>query len=402
MSLFSTPSPPSEAGGTGPAGGRPDFPSPTKLERNGLTGAELGAQMAAENLLKLSKQRGLTYSGKREEVVTFDYVVTNKFVTVFGDGAERLLHLNGKDGYSFSEWTNMGEWQRAYVQGIDRGMRDYLLSCISQDTQSGQTLMHEIISSDKGGAMGPGVKALLQYITSAAMSMTHSEAQVELMELKNKKICVNESAEEMRAKCADLRTKWLAIPEKFRGPEEGLCDALINLIPSACEEYKHTLVVQLDTRRGMDDPMPSYEALARTVVAGVIRYRLEHETNNINMTLAAGYGENYKCYNCGGDHKSWECSKKCTICETNFCGAPKGEPDKCPCNKKEMPPKDQVKNYNGKPIPEKLYTQLVATHQRLQKKATGETTLMLTDTWGGLTGNYRANGGNGYRGSSIW
>ena len=46
MSLFSTPSPPSEAGGTGPAGGRPDFPSPTKLVRNGLTGSgtELGAQ----------------------------------------------------------------------------------------------------------------------------------------------------------------------------------------------------------------------------------------------------------------------------------------------------------------------------------------------------------------------
>jgi hypothetical protein len=78
--------------------------------------------------LKLSKQRGLTYSGKREEVVTFDYVVTNKFVTVFGDVAERLLHLNGKDGYSFSEWTNMGEWQRAYVQGIDWGMRDYTCS----------------------------------------------------------------------------------------------------------------------------------------------------------------------------------------------------------------------------------------------------------------------------------
>ena len=74
----------------------------------------------------------------------------------------------------------------------------------------------------------------------------------------------------------------------------------------------------------------------------------------------------------------------------------------CPCDKKEMPPNDQVKNYNGKPIPEKLYTQLVATHQRLQKKVAGETTLMLTDTWGGLTGNYQANEGNGYRGSSIW
>ena len=46
------------------------------------------------------------------------------------------------------------------------------------------------------------------------------------------------------------------------------------------------------------------------------------------------------------------------------------------------PPNDQVKNYIGKPIPEKLYSQLVATHQRLQKKVGGET-LMLTDVWGG-------------------
>ena len=73
----------------------------------------------------------------------------------------------------------------------------------------------------------------------------------------------------------------------------------------------------------MDDPMPNYEALSRTVVAGVVRYRLEHENNNI--TLAE---EN---------HKSWECSKICTIYETNFCGAPTGEPNKCPCEKKEMP-----------------------------------------------------------------
>ena len=295
--------------------------------------------------------------------MTFEYAVTNKFVTAFGDVAERLLHLNGKDGYSFSEWMNMGEWQRAYVQGIDRGMRDYLLSCISQDTHHTSireatftlgvgsrsparlscTDAREIISSDKGGAMGPGVKALLQYITSAAMSMTHSEAQVELMELKNKKICVNESAEEMRAKCADLRTKWLAIPEKFRGPEEGLCDALINLIPRACEEYKHTLVVQLDTRRGMDDPMPSYEALARTVVAGVVRHRLEHETNNI--TLAAGYGENHKCYNCGGQETTSRGSARKSARSARPTSAEHRRENRtsglCPCNKKEMPPNDQ-------------------------------------------------------------
>jgi len=53
MSLFST-----RAGGTGSAGGRPDM-----------------SQMVAENLLKLSKQRSVTYSGKREEVVTFDCVI---------------------------------------------------------------------------------------------------------------------------------------------------------------------------------------------------------------------------------------------------------------------------------------------------------------------------------------
>ena len=66
------------------------------------------SQMVAENLLKLSKQRSVTYSGKHEEVVTFDCVIKkDKIVTAFGDVAERLLHLNGgKDGYSFSEWTN--------------------------------------------------------------------------------------------------------------------------------------------------------------------------------------------------------------------------------------------------------------------------------------------------------
>jgi hypothetical protein len=36
-----------------------------------------------------------------------------------------------------------------------------------------------------------------------------------------------------------------------------------------------------------------------------------------------------------------------------------------------MPPNDQVKNYIGKPIPEELYSQLVATHQWLQKKGGG-------------------------------
>jgi len=54
-----TPSPPSEAGGTGPAGGRPDFPSPTKLVRNGLTGTELGAQKYTGTMRLAGCRQGL-------------------------------------------------------------------------------------------------------------------------------------------------------------------------------------------------------------------------------------------------------------------------------------------------------------------------------------------------------
>ena len=56
-----------------------------------------------------------------------------------------------------------------------------------------------------------------------------------------------------------------------------------------------------------------------------------------------------------------------------------------------------MKNYIGKPIPEKVYSQLVVTHQLLQQKKGGQT-LMHKDVWGGLTGG----GGNEYRGKSIW
>ena len=63
-----------------------------------------------------------------------------------------------------------------------------------------------------------------------------------------------------------------------------------------------------------------------------------------------------------------------------------------------MPPNDQVKNYIGKPIPEKLYSQLVATHQRLQKNCGGGDLDAHRRVGRSLTGG----GGNEYRGKSIW
>ena len=359
--MFSTPTswptPSAASGDKGLGGGSPVFPSPTKLQNNGLDGEELGTEMAAANLMKLSKQRGVSFSGKRAEVVTFKYMLENKLCTAFGDVAERLLGMNGANGYTGEEWGNLKEWQRAYIKGMDLGMRDYLLTSITQDEPTGQTLIHEIISADRMGQLGSGVGDLMRYIMSAPMNMTHSEAKVELLEINNMKINLNDSPEEMRMMCADVRTKWLAIPEKYRGPEEGLNDALIGLVPGVCEKYKETLKIQLDTRREMNDTMPTYEQLTRTVIAGIVRFRYDHDNTDQRMTLIAGDGgENNKCYNCGGKHKSWDCPKKCTVCATNYCGAPTGEPDMCPCAKKEMPPNSEVKNFLGKAIPEKLYS----------------------------------------------
>ena len=96
--MFSTPTswptPSAASGDKGLGGGSPVFPSPTKLQNNGLDGKELGTEMAAANLMKLSKQRGVSFSGKRAEVVTFKYMLENKLCTAFGDVAERLLGMN--------------------------------------------------------------------------------------------------------------------------------------------------------------------------------------------------------------------------------------------------------------------------------------------------------------------
>ena len=334
--------------------------------------------------MRLSKLGKVYFSGKQQERVTFQYVFNDKLITCCGDVAERLLWVNGKNGYTEKECEALTIWQGTYIVTMDRGFKSYLLTCIRQDVASGQTFMHEIISNEAAGKMLPGVGGLMRYIMDGTL-MSHAEAAVQLMEIKMTSISVNDSAEEMRATCADVRSKWAAIPAKYRGPEEGLSDTLVDLIPNCLKEYKATVKVGLDTRRAMDDPLPTYEQLVAAIVTGVVRHRLD---NPMFPTLVAGGGYdmyNNKCFNCGGKHKAWECPKKCTTCGTNFCGAPEGEPDKCPCGKKEMPTNNQVKNIIGKPIPEKLYSVLEAMHKELQAKGPVEAhSLLLTDVWGGV------------------
>ena len=73
---------------------------------------------------------------------SYKYVLENKLYTAFGDVAARLLCMNGTNGYTLEEWINMKEWQRAYVLGMDRGMRDDVLTSIKQEEPTDLTLMH--------------------------------------------------------------------------------------------------------------------------------------------------------------------------------------------------------------------------------------------------------------------
>ena len=64
---------------------------------------------------------------------------------------------------------------------------------------------------------GYGVGDLMRYIMSAPKNMSHAEAKVELMEIDSMKIGLNYTTEEMRMICANVRTKFLAIPDSRRG-----------------------------------------------------------------------------------------------------------------------------------------------------------------------------------------
>ena len=66
----------------------------------------------------------------------------------------------------------------------------------------------------------------------------------------------------------------------------------------------------LSRRGSQNDTLPTYEQLTRTVIAGIVRYQLENPSWPNQRTFIIGDGgDNNKCYNCGGKHKSWDCPK---------------------------------------------------------------------------------------------
>ena len=85
------------------------------------------------------------------------------------------------------------------------------------------------------------------------ISTRYDEAKVIIAEIDNMVISVNDTSEEMRSMCSELRSKWNSIPAAFRGDDYGLYEKLINLHPKVCENKREMLEITLHTRRSMGE-----------------------------------------------------------------------------------------------------------------------------------------------------
>ena len=109
-----------------------DSRSPRKLAKEGLDPAEVGTQMAADNLNRLGKQSltMLAFSAKRDDAVAWKFVFKNKMEDAFGDVAKRLL--SGNAPYTAQEWNALEEWQKVYVNESDKAIYGIMLMTVQR------------------------------------------------------------------------------------------------------------------------------------------------------------------------------------------------------------------------------------------------------------------------------
>ena len=151
--MFGTPV--GNAGHAGSGGGTPGTPGPPPAA--GAT--EVAAQMVANNLKKLSKgdYSAMRISGKRAEVSSWLYVFEKTCAGVFGGVANRLIRPTRTPGavtFTQAEWAAMEPWQREYVRLVDGELYTMVLKLIQRDTETGQTLLSNIIEKGRGDSRG--------------------------------------------------------------------------------------------------------------------------------------------------------------------------------------------------------------------------------------------------------
>ena len=230
----------------------------------------------------------------------------------------------------------------------------------------------------------------MSFIMGKSDNMSYEKAQITLLEIGQMQINLTDDPEAMELVLSNMRHMWNSLPEKFRIDDMQLFDFMLNLYPPACAEQKRALEMHVRTTVSMGGLMPPYDAIAETIMTAVLKQRLDTPNTTLftgppgegsNNNNRGDHGGDYeKCLNCGGDHPSRKCDKQCATCNTSYCGAPVGKHDLCPCTKPEMPPRNEVMNFEGKPIPEHLYNKLKVFHD-LQQKAKGVsmgTTLVTT------------------------
>ena len=370
------------------------FPSPTKAMKEGLDQAEISSQMVARKTSELSKlgRKGNVCTGKKEMTTVWHHILTSRVRNVLGDVGIKLLT---KEGFTEEDLKGLEEWQVYYVKGCGDYLYGMVMESIDQDEKWGRAMLQSVINEDAN--INGSVGRLVDHIVKQSTNMTCDMAKVRLMEIDELKISLNDTPEDMEIVVNELLSKWMAIPEQYRGHPYLLYEKLLNLYPQVCADDKKSLQTNINTLQTMGQQMPTYEQLGQGIITSIIKFRLV--TPN---ALWAGRGNGggggggggggdrkpwvNKCSNCLGDHKPWDCPKQCSACKTSFCGS-KGDSAKCPCKNEKLVEREKIINGLGNVIGENLYNKLKIVHTKMHG---GSKTLITTsDEWGSLVGNAR-------------
>ena len=316
---------------------------------------EVAAQMVANNLKKLSKgdYSAMRISGKRAEVSSWLYVFEKTCAGVFGGVANRLIRPTRTPGavtFTQAEWAAMEPWQREYVRLVDGELYTMVLKLIQRDTETGQTLLSNIIENDatiRGGA------GLIKFVCYEAAHLSPAECKLIKLQMKQVKMGISDDGEQLRGKASSIRTLYNSMPAKQRGTEDVLREALLSAMPPQCSKQKDDLEATINMRESMGESLPTYEQLTTSIVTAVLTKATAEGSSSLSLIAPSGGKQKYPCKNCGSlKHLSKACDRLCpnAACKLAYCGHLRGA---CPVGKgKAMPA--EIKDHFNKPIPDYL------------------------------------------------
>ena len=346
--------PPSKANGTETEG----FPSPQAMMKEdmlkAMTPQEVGSQMVATKTSQLSKlgRKGIACSGKKDATMLWHHLLHNRVKANLGAVGVKIM---SEKGYSEGDIQGLEEWKVAYVEGLNEYLYNMILESIDREEKWGEALLTSVLNEANNidGRAG----RLVDHIIRVGTHVTPEQAKVRLMEIDDMRISLSDSPEDMELTVQDMVKKWNSVPEQYRGHPHLLVEKLLNLYPTVCGADKKAMETNITLLQTMNMPMPTYAQIGQGIVTAVTKYKL----SNASTLWAGGGGRDPprgrregdrregdrkdKCANCHGEHKSYDCPKKCGGCDTAFCGS-RGDASKCPCKQQKLLPREEITNMN--------------------------------------------------------